>query len=104
MNLLAVFILGGLLTFAMRFSFIYLLGRAALPETLRRMLRFVPAAVLSALVAPELLLHAGRVDLTPGNTRLIAGLLSVLVAWWTKNTLITILVGMALLVALELAI
>jgi branched-subunit amino acid transport protein len=104
MSLLLIFILGGLLTFAMRFSFIYLLGRAALPETLRRMLRFVPAAVLSALIAPELLLHAGKLDLSLGNTRLIAGLLAVLVAWWTKNTLITILVGMALLVALQFTI
>ena len=104
MSLLLIFILGGLLTFAMRFSFIYLLGRAVLPETLRRMLRFVPAAVLSALIAPELLLHAGSVDLSLSNTRLIAGLLAVLVAWWTKNTLITILVGMALLVALQFTI
>ena len=104
MSLLLIFILGGLLTFAMRFSFIYLLGRAELPETLRRMLRFVPAAVLSALIAPELLLHAGSVDLSLGNTRLIAGLLAVLVAWWTKNTLITILVGMALLVALQFTV
>ena len=104
MSLLLIFILGGLLTFAMRFSFIYLLGRAELPESLRRMLRFVPAAVLSALIAPELLLHAGRLDLSLGNTRLIAGLLAVLVAWWTKNTLITILVGMALLVALQFTI
>jgi branched-subunit amino acid transport protein len=104
MSLLLIFILGGLLTFAMRFSFIYLLGRAELPEALRRMLRFVPAAVLSALIAPELLLHAGSADVSPGNTRLIAGLLAVLVAWWTKNTLITILVGMALLVALQFTI
>jgi branched-subunit amino acid transport protein len=51
-----------------------------------------------------LLLHAGKLDLSPGNTRLIAGLLAVLVAWWTKNTLITILVGMALLVALQFTI
>lgn len=104
MSLLLVFILGGLLTFGMRFSFIYLLGRAELPETLRRMLRFVPAAVLSAIIAPELLLRVGSLDLSSGNTRLIAGLLAVLVAWWTRNTLVTILVGMALLAALELAI
>lgn len=104
MSLLLIFFLGGLITFAMRFSFIYMLGRAALPESLRRMLRFVPAAVLSALVAPDLLLHAGSLDVSPGNTRLIAGLLAVGVAWWTKSTLITILVGMALLVALQFAI
>ena len=101
MNILLVFIAGGLLTFAMRFSFIYLLGRAALPESGRRLLRFVPVAVLSAIVAPELLLHTGSLDVSPSNTRLIAGLLAILVAWWTRNTLITILVGMAALVALQ---
>ena len=104
MSLLLIFILGGLLTFAMRFSFIYLLGRAALPEALRRVLRFVPAAVLSALIAPELLMHSGASDLSLGNTRLIAGLLAVVVAWWTKNTLLTILVGVALLVVLQFTI
>lgn len=104
MSLLLIFILGGLLTFAMRFSFIYLLGRAELPVSLRRMLRFVPAAVLSALVAPELLMHSGALDLSLGNTRLIAGLLAVVVAWLTKNTLVTILVGMALLVVLQFAV
>ncbi len=42
MSTLLVFILGGLLTFAMRFSFIYLLGRIALPEYARRVLRYRP--------------------------------------------------------------
>ena len=102
MNMLVVFIAGGLLTFAMRFSFIYLLGRAALPDSVRRLLRFVPVAVLSAIVAPELLLHPGSLDVSPSNTRLIAGLLAIFVAWWTRNTLITILVGMAALLVLQL--
>lgn len=102
MNILLVLIFGGLLTFTMRFSFIYLMGRVALPETVQRTLRFVPAAVLSAIIAPELLLHSGSLDLSLGNTRLIAGILSVLLAWWTKNTLLTILVGMGLLLATQL--
>jgi branched-subunit amino acid transport protein len=102
MNILLVFIVGGLLTFAMRFSFIYLLGRIALPDSVSRMLRLVPAAVLSAIVAPELLLHPGSFDLSPDNTRLLAGLLAVLVAWWTKNTLVTILVGFGFLLAAQL--
>ena len=102
MNVLLIFVAGGLLTFAMRFSFIYLLGRAALPERVRRLLRFVPAAVLAAIITPELLLHTGSLEVGPGNTRLIAGLVAILVAWWTRNTLLTILVGMAALLALQL--
>lgn len=101
MNIWLVFLLGGLLTFGMRFSFVYLLGRLEVPETLRRALRFVPSAVLTAIVVPELVVRSGQVDLSLANFRLLAGALAILVAWKTKNTLLTILVGMLTLVLLE---
>ena len=101
MSIWLVFLLGGLLTFGMRYSFIYLLGRYELPETLRRALRFVPPAVLSAIVVPELFMRAGQLNLSLTNFRLLAGALAVLVAWKTKNTLLTILVGMFALLLLE---
>jgi branched-subunit amino acid transport protein len=101
MNIWLVFLLGGLLTFGMRFSFIYLLGRYELPETIRRALRFVPPAVLSAIVVPELFVRSGEIQVSLTNYRLLAGLLAVLVAWRTRNTLLTILAGMLALVLLE---
>ena len=57
--------------------------------------------VLSAIIFPELLLPQGRLDLSPGNLRLIAGLLAALAAWRTKNVLVTIVVGMAALLVLQ---
>lgn len=102
MNIWLVFLLGGLLTFGMRFTFIYLLGRFEVPETMRRALRFVPPAVLSAIVVPELLVRSGQIDLSWLNFRLLAGAAAVLVAWRTKNTLLTILAGMLVLISLEL--
>ncbi len=101
MNIWLILLLGGLLTFGMRFVFIYLLGRFEVPDTLRRALRFVPQAVLSAIVVPELLIRSGRVDLSLMNFRLLAGLVAVLVAWRTRNTLLTILGGMLALLLLE---
>lgn len=56
MNIWMIMLAGGLLTFGMRLSFIYLLGRVDVPEAVRRALRFVPPAVLSALILPELLM------------------------------------------------
>jgi len=94
MNLWLVMLSGGLITFGMRFSLIYLFGRFHVPETMRRALHYVPPAVLSALIFPELFLRAGVLTITPDNHRLMAGLVAVLVAWFSKNTLITILVGM----------
>jgi branched-subunit amino acid transport protein len=96
-----VFILGGLLTFGMRFIFIYLLGRFEIPETMRRALRFVPPAVLTAIVVPELLIRSGQIDVSLTNFRLLAGVVAVLVAWRTKSTLLTIVGGMLTLLLLE---
>jgi len=100
-NIWLVFLLGGLLTFGMRYSFIYLLGRFEVPETMRRALRFVPPAVLTALVVPELFVRSGQIDVSLTNFRLLAGVAAVLVAWKTKNTLLTILAGMIVLLMLE---
>jgi len=101
-NIWLVMLIGGLLTFGMRFSLIYLFGRFEVPETMRKALHYVPPAVLSAIIFPELLYSSGSFDLTLGNTRLLAGLVATLVAWYTRNTLITILAGMAALVILQL--
>jgi len=100
-NIWLVMLLGGLITFGMRFSLIYLFGRFEVPETMRRALHYVPPAVLSAIIFPELFLRDGTMNLTLDNYRLIAGLIAVLVAWFSKNTLITIIAGMIALFLLQ---
>jgi len=102
MNIWLVMIIGGLITFGMRFSLIYLFGRFEIPETMRRALHYVPPAVLSAIIFPELLYRNNVFDPSPGNTRLLAGVIAILVAWFSKNTLLTILAGMAALLILQL--
>lgn len=87
----------GLVTYAIRLSLIALLGHMDVPPLVRRGLRFVPPAVLSAIIFPELLRPAGALDVSLGNVRLLAGILATLVAWRTKNILLTIAVGMAAL-------
>jgi len=88
-------------TFLPRLSVIALLRREALPPALARALRFVPPAALSAIIFPALVMPDGTPDLSPGNARLLAGLVAVVVAWWSRNTLLTIAVGMLLLWALQ---
>ena len=101
MNLWLVIVIGGLLTYALRLSFIVFFGQMAIPAWLQRSLRYVPPAVLSAIIFPELLLHSGAVDLSFHNTRLLAGLLAAVVAWRTRSALLTILSGMAALLLLQ---
>ena len=88
-------------TFALRLSFIYLFGKVDMPVWLRRALRFVPASVLAALVFPALAYPNGMLDLSLDNVRLLAGIGGALVAWRTKNVMLTILVGMILFWALQ---
>lgn len=102
MNLWLVMIAGGMLTFAIRFSFIYLFGKVQIPGLFWRSLRFVPPAVLSAILVPELFLHSGRLDIGLGNERLLAGLVAVAVGLWRKSVLLTILAGLAALLLLRL--
>ena len=92
----------GLLTFLTRFSFIALLERWQAPVIVQRALRFVPVAVLTAIIIPELVLPNGTLDVQPGNPRLLAGLVAALVAWKTRNVIWTIVAGMAVLWMLQL--
>jgi branched-subunit amino acid transport protein len=99
-NIWLVMLFGGLITFGMRFSLIYLFGRFEVPETMRRALHYVPPAVLSAIIVPELLIRDGSVSLSLENIRLLAGIIAIITAWVSRNTLLTILVGMAALLIL----
>ena len=101
MNIWLVLLLGGLITFGMRFSLIYLFGRFHVPDALRKALHYVPPAVLSAIIFPELFIRNETLNLSLDNYRLMAGLVAVLVAWFTKNILITILAGMLALFLLQ---
>jgi branched-subunit amino acid transport protein len=104
MNIWLVMLAGGLITFAIRFVLIFLFGKFEIPPTLRRALHYVPPAVLSAIVFPELFLRGGRMALELGNTRLLAGIVAIVVAWFSKNTLLTIVAGMVALVVMQMMV
>jgi branched-subunit amino acid transport protein len=101
MNIWLVMIIGGLVTFATRLSFILLLDRIKMPDWFRRGLRFVPVAVLSAIILPELTDPNGTLFLSWRNPQLLAGAVAILVAWRTKNVILTIVAGMAALMVFQ---
>lgn len=102
MSIWTLMISVGLLTFLTRLSFIALLERIQLPTAFQRVLRFVPIAVLSAIIAPEVGYLNNVLVLSPQNSRLLAGILASLVAYRTKNVVLTILAGMAAYWILEI--
>jgi branched-subunit amino acid transport protein len=91
----------GLLTYATRLSFILVLGQMDVPLLIRRAMRLVPPAVLSALIVPDLLVSNGALTLSLTNPRLVAGVVAVGIAWRTKNIFWTVGVGMVVLLGLQ---
>ena len=97
---LMLLVIGGI-TYAIRLSCIGLLGQRNLPALLLKALRFVPIAVLPAIILPGLFLRNNTLALSLHNPRWMAGILAGLVAWRTRNVLLTIAVGMVALWVLE---
>jgi len=85
------------ISFATRASFILLFPRVTLPRSIQMGLRLVPAAVFTALAVPDLFVHSGVIQLGLSNPKAAAAMTAALVAWKTRNTLLTILAGMAAL-------
>lgn len=94
MNLWLTIIGMGVITFLIRYALIGLSGRITLSDRVHRALRYVPAAVLATFIFTDMLQPNGQLDLSLGNFRLIAGLITIAIALITRNTLATIVGGL----------
>ncbi len=88
-------------TFCLRFSFIALLEKISEPPWFRNALRYVPAAVMAALVSSSLLVQQGQLTLQLDNLRLWAALLAACVGYVTRSLLWTIASGLLALFTLN---
>lgn len=84
-------------TFLLRYSFILVMDMIRLPESAKRMLRFIPASVLTALVVPAVVFHKLPGGVEADWRRMAAAGLAAAVSWKTRNMPLTIAVGMAAL-------
>jgi branched-subunit amino acid transport protein len=86
-------------TLLMRASLVSLLADVTIPERVQLALRLVAPAVLAGLVAQTLFLEAG--ELRPFGTWYLAAIAAALVAWRTRSTALTLIVGMVCVWLLE---
>jgi branched-subunit amino acid transport protein len=101
LELWSVFILAAVATFGLRYLPINFLENRRLTPWLERALRYVPAATLAGLVFPALFLQNGKLALSISNDRLVAGIVAALIAYFTRNTLLTIILGLMALWVLQ---
>ena len=86
----------GLGTYLIRLSFIGLVGGRAFPGWATRLLRFVPVAVMPAIVAP-LVAWPAATGGSPDAARIAAAAVAQAVGAWRRDVLAAILAGMAAL-------
>lgn len=92
-RLIFIFLGMGAVTYLPRLIPLAVLSQAALPDRLMRWLRYLPPAILSALILPGAVTSGGAMDLTPANPSVWALLLSFAVAVKTRSLILTMVVG-----------
>ena len=93
-TIIAVIIGAALINYTARSLPLVFLSRVSLPPLAMEWLGFVPAAVLAALVAPEILTQDGHLNISFGNKNLLAALPTLAVALKTKSLAYTVITGM----------
>ena len=96
LTLWTVIIGAGLLTYLSRLSFIALFARRDMPPLMMRALRYVPAAMLTAIVVAGVAIPGKEVAVTDSLylAKLFATLVAAIVAWRTRGPVPTIAAGM----------
>ncbi len=90
-----------LATFFTKYACLALFSRSGVPNWLEKWLKHVPTAILTALIAPALLLPQGSLDISTGNHYLLAGCAAAATAYKTRNVIATIALGLAVMLTLR---
>ena len=85
----------GAVTYLPRLLPVLLLSSKKLPPLVETWLRYVPVAVLSAMLLPSLIVNDDALDFSSSNLFLWAAFPTFLVAWKTRNLFGSVIVGMA---------
>ncbi len=97
----ATIVLGGVVTVAIRACFIVLPAGTRVPAALQRGLKYVAAAVLPALLIPDVLFRDLPAGAAFNGYRVIAALVAMLVALRTRSIIGTLAAGMGVLWVLK---
>ena len=101
LKLWAVILVVGALNYLSRLSFIAFFARRTMPPMLARALRYVPAAMLTALVLPMVVDVSPTGAISWSAAKVAAATLAAVVAYFGKSSPKTLIVGMSALWILQ---
>ena len=90
-----------LVTYIPRMLPLAILSRINISKGVLNWLSYVPVAVLSALLAPELLLRDGHRSINLSNTYLRAAIPCFIAGIYSKSIFLTVITGMGMVVLLH---
>ena len=93
-----------LVTYTPRLAPVFLLSSRPLPRLVIGWLRYVPVAVLAAMLLPSIVLQNNQVNLGPNNLFFWAAWPTLLVAWKTRSLFGSVVLGMILVAAARYAL
>lgn len=82
-----------IVTFGVRFVLFAKANRVAMPDSLERALKFVPVAVLTAIIAPMIFIQDKEISFAFDNPWLLGALAAFGVGIWRQKQLLTIFFG-----------
>jgi len=83
-----------LATYATRFPLMLLAGKKDLPKKLVRFMGYIAPAVLTALIVPLIFIDQGELHFSLANRTIIASIITVLTAYFSKSMLASVVAGM----------
>lgn len=83
-----------LVTYIPRLLPVWVLSSKSLPPLVVKWLRYVPVAVLAAMLFPSLLVQEGHIDVGLDNLFLWAAVPTFLIAWKKRSLFGAVIVGM----------
>jgi len=87
-------ILAGIITFLTRFLMINLIKKNSLSARTKVVLSYVPSAVFPAIIFPAIFLDLNGQFLLEDNSKIIGAIVAIVVGYFSKNTLATIILGL----------
>jgi branched-subunit amino acid transport protein len=103
MKLWIVIVSVGVLNYLSRLSFIAFFANRSMPPLMARALKFVPAAMLTALIVPMIVASPSSATVVQLDARVPAAIVAAIVAYIVRGTIPTLAAGMVTLWGLRAA-
>ena len=68
-------------------------GKREIPPKLTKFMSFIAPAILTSLIVPTIFISKGNIDISFNNKYLIAAVITILAAYFSKNILVAMITG-----------